>query len=219
MGSPEDELDRDDDEDQHSVNFAKPFAIGKYAVTFDEYDRYCALTDGNQPDDEGWGRENRPVINVSWDDAVAYCEWLSAQTGKGYRLPSEAEWEYAARAETVTAYWWGDKVGKNRANCHGCGSEWDKKQPAPAGSFDANAFGLHEMSGNVLEWLQDCWHDNYAGAPADGSVWEEGGNSSLRGIRGGSWFFNPRSVRSAYRTGFNPGLRYYNLGFRLAQDR
>jgi formylglycine-generating enzyme required for sulfatase activity len=161
------------------------------------------------------------VISVSWEDAVAYAEWLSQQTGKHYRLPTEAEWEYTARAGTETAYWWGDEIGKNRANCNGCGSQWDGKQTAPVGSFKPNPWRLHDTAGNVYEWVQDCWHKNYAGAPEDGSkVWEtEGsGDCNLRVIRGGSWNDWPRLVRSATRGGHVPGLRANTLGFRLAQD-
>lgn len=220
MGSPEEEREHKKVEvPQHRVTFRKLFMMGKYAVTFAEYDQYCASIGRDQPDDEDWGRENRPVINVNWDDAVAYCEWLSAQTDKRYRLPSEAEWEYAARAGTTTAYWWGDTVGKNRAHCDGCGSEWDREQTAPVGSFYANAFGLHDMSGNVSEWVQDCAHWDYAGAPADGSAWEAGGVCGNRMLRGGCFYFDPGEVRSASRSmNFEVEHRNMGFGFRLAQD-
>lgn len=219
MGSPKEERGRHYSEGpQHRVTFAKRFAMGKYTVTFAEYDQYCASTGSQQPKDESWGRETRPVINVSWEDAVAYCKWLSAQTGKRYRLPSEAEWEYAARAGTTTAYWWGDELSTNRANCDGCGSKWDKKQTAPVGSFAANAFGLHDMLGNVREWVQDVSHNNYEGAPADGSPWEAGGEPNLRVWRGGSWTSDPRTMRSANRGKLWPNARFSFIGFRLAQD-
>jgi formylglycine-generating enzyme required for sulfatase activity len=158
------------------------------------------------------------VINVSWKEAVAYAEWLSKQTGKRYRLPTEAEWEYAARAGTEAAYWWGNEVGKNHANCAGCGSQWEGKQTAPVGSFASNPWGLHDTAGNVYEWVQDCWHEDYEGAPADGSgsLWEEG--VCVRVIRGGSLNLKPWSVRSANRSKDVPFNRYINLGFRLARD-
>ena len=137
-------------------------------------------------------------------------------TGQTYRLLSEAEWEYAARAGSTTAYPWGDDVGKNNANCYGCGSEWDGKRPAPAGSFAANAFGLHDMNGNVWEWTEDSWHSDYQGAPQDGSAWQ-GGDPSLRVLRGGSWLFIPRYLHSASRFRIRPDIRYNDLGFRLAR--
>lgn len=174
MGSLETEGGRDVDEGpQHGVTIGYSFEIGKYAVTFDEYDAFAKATNRTLPVDKGWGRGRQPVINVSFDDAQAYAKWLSDQTGKKYRLPTEAEWEYAARAGTQTWYWWGDDIGRNNANCDGCGSQWDNRQTAPVGSFKANAFGLHDTAGNVWEWVQDCWHENYNNAPGDGSAWLE----------------------------------------------
>jgi formylglycine-generating enzyme required for sulfatase activity len=205
----------------HSVRIPRPFAIGRYEVTFDEYDMFARLTGRALPADEGWGRGRRPVINVSWKGAVAYAKWLSGQTGKRYRLPTEAEWEYAARAGTETTYWWGDEVGKNRANCEGCGSEWDNKQTALVGSFAPNPWGLHDTVGNVWEWVQDCWHEGYASAPEDGSMpWETqaGDGCTRRVVRGGSWYFEPRYVRSAARSRYLPDYRLSYLGFRLARD-
>ena len=139
-------------------------------------------------DERGWGRGRRPVINVSWEDAVAYTKWLSGQTGERCRLPSEAEWEYAARAGSVTKYSWGNEIGSNQANCDVCGSQWDGKQTAPVGSFDPNGWGLHDLHGNVWEWVQDCWNGSYQGAPTNGSAWESG-DCSRRVLRGGSWNF------------------------------
>ena len=141
-------------------------------MTFDEWDA-CVAYGGCEPgvSDSGYGGGRKPVINVTWDDAQRYVAWLSRMTGKPYRLLSEAEWEYAARAGTQTAYSWGDKIGKGNANCNGCGSQWDNMQPAPVGSFAPNAFGLNDMHGNVWEWVEDCYHDNYDGAPTDGSAW------------------------------------------------
>ncbi len=146
----------------------------------------------------GFGRGQQPVINVSWDDAQRYVAWLSRITGKQYRLLTEAEWEYAARADSTTAYHWGDDIGKGNANCNGCGSEWDGKQTSPVGSFKANAFGLYDMVGNISEWVQDCYHDNFNGAPADGSAWTNG-DCDFRVLRGGSWDKNPRFLRAADR--------------------
>jgi formylglycine-generating enzyme required for sulfatase activity len=210
-----------DEQPVHLVRIPRPFAMGRYAVTFDEYDLFARAMGRTPPDDEGWGRSRRPVIYVSWEDAVAYTKWLSEQTGKRYRLPTEAEWEYAVRAGTETAYWWGDEVRKNRANCANCGSEWDNKQTAPVGSFAPNPWGLYDTVGNVWEWVQDCWHESYEGAPGDGSkVWEAegGGDCTLRVIRGGSWFDVPWGVRSAFRDWDKPDNRHDKLGFRLAQD-
>lgn len=209
-----------DEKPAHAVRIEHGFAIGKYEVTFAEYDRFAQATGWPLPGDQGWGRGSRPVIGVSWADAVAYTQWLSEQTGKRYRLPSEAEWEYAARAGTTTQYWWGNTVGNNNANCGECGSQWDSKQTAPVGSFSANPFGLYDTAGNVREWVQDCYHDSYAGAPATGTpAWEAGcQDGGRRVIRGGSWSYGPAFVRAANRGGFNPDFRLLNLGFRLAQD-
>ena len=158
----------------HEVRISRGFWLGKYEVTFAEYDRFTAATGRARADDRGWGRGRRPVINVSWEDAVAYTEWLSGQTGERYRLPSEAEWEYAARAESVTAYSWGNEIGRNRASCWGCQSQAVfRMETVPVGSFGANRWGLHDMHGNVWEWVQDCLNTNYRGAPGDGSAWGE----------------------------------------------
>lgn len=221
MGSSnDDESGEDDEKPQHRVTIAQPFALGQYAVTFAEYDVFATATERELPYDQGWGRGRRPVINVVWDDAQAYAAWLSEQTGKRYRLPSEAEWEYAARAGTTTRYWWGDDVGDNHANCDGCGSQWDSRQTAPVGSFEPNAFGLHDMLGNVWEWVEDCWHDRYAGAPVDGAAWgdADGGVCERRVVRGGSWTNFPRYLRSVNRYRSAPGYRSDFIGFRLAQE-
>ena len=200
MGSPSHEDGRDDDEGPvHRVTIAEPFAVGVREVTFAEWNA-CASSGGcggYRPDDEGWGRGNRPVINVSWKDAQAYVDWLSRKTGAEYRLLSEAEWEYAARAGTTTRYHWGDGVGRNRANCDTCGDSWGVT--APVGSFAANGWGLHDVHGNVWEWVEDCWNGDYTGAPSDGSAWESG-NCDARVLRGGSWSSGPRILRDAYRS-------------------
>jgi formylglycine-generating enzyme required for sulfatase activity len=199
----------DSEKPVHQV-FVAPFAMGRYEVTFAEYDKFAQATGRDKPKDGGWGRGNRPVIHVSMDDATAYGVWLSQQTGKQYRLPTEAEWEYAARAGTTTKYWWGKKIGSNRTNCTSSGSQWSGKQTAPVGSFAPNPFGLYDMMGNVWEWSADPWHKNYQDAPIDGGVWEEGGNPSYRVIRGGSWIFpctaagrlSVQSTSSAHFIGF-----------------
>ena len=181
------------------------FALGVYEVTFEDYDRFVQATGHRRPTDRGWGRGGRPVIDVSWEDAEAYVAWLSRETGESYRLPSESEWEYAARAGTTTRYSWGQDIGRNRAHCPGCGSRWDDYRTAPAGSFAANGWGLHDMHGNVHEWVADCWHENYARAPRDGTAWTSGGNCGRRVLRGGSWFYFPVFLRSAHRR--NPRCR------------
>ena len=178
----------------HEVVIGTPFAMSKYEVSFAEYDAFAQASGRSLPDDEGWGRGTRPVINVSWLDAQEYAQWLSKITGERYRLPSEAEWEYAARAGSSTAYSWGDEIGSNRANCWGCGSQWDRAKTAPVGSFPANAFGLHDMHGNVSEWVEDCYSDSYAGTPSDGTA-RVGDDCGYRVVRGGSWYNGPRASR------------------------
>jgi formylglycine-generating enzyme required for sulfatase activity len=218
MGSPASERGRSDDEEpQHRVVFAKPFAVAKFEVTFADWDACVAYGDCDpRVDDGGYGRGRQPVINVTWDDAKQYAAWLSRVTGKPYRLLSEAEFEYAARAGTLTAYPWGDEIGKNNANCAGCGSKWDNRQPAPVGSFAANRFGLYDMHGNVLQWVEDCYHDSYEGAPSDGSAWTAG-DCARRVVRGGQWDGNPRGIRSAYRYNLTPDDRDSVLGFRVGR--
>ena len=206
----------DDELPVHEVRVPS-FALGRYEVLFEEYDRFVAATGQESPGDQGWGRGGRPVINVSWEDATAYAEWLSAKTGERYRLPSESEWEYAARAGTTTAYSWGADIGQNRANCRDCGSRWDNEQTAPAGSFAANAWGLHDLHGNVHEWVEDCWHDSYARAPADGSAWTRGGDCVRRVLRGGSLLSFPGVLRSADRGRSDVGFRFGDVGIRLAR--
>jgi formylglycine-generating enzyme required for sulfatase activity len=155
---------------------------------------------------------------VSWDDAQRYVAWLSRMTGRNYRLLSEAEWEYAARAGTQTVYPWGDVIGEGNANCEFCGSQWDGKQTAPVGSFAANAFGLYDMEGNVYEWVEDCVHANYDGAPTDGSAWTADGDCNARNVRGGSWGSIPRGLRSASRVRGRAHGAGSLLGFGVARD-
>lgn len=220
MGSPPSERERSADESpQHKVTIAQPFAVGRFEVTFEEWD---ACVDGGGcndyvPSDQGWGRGRRPAINVSWDDAQAYVAWLRKKTGKSYRLLSGSEYEYATRAGTQTAYPWGNTIGKNNANCHSCGSQWDARETAPVGSFAPNKFGLYDMLGNVREWTEDCYHETYVGAPADGSAWTAGGNCYHRVVRGGSYLLDPAFLRSASRYWFAEDYRLRYLGFRVAR--
>jgi len=206
---------------RHEVAIAERFAVGKYDVTFDDWDA-CVSVGGcaqeGRANDYGWGRGRRPVMYVSWEDAHAYVAWLSRMTGKTYRLLSEAEYEYAARAGTQTAYPWGDEIGKNNANCQGCGSQWDaKNQTAPVGSFAANKFGLYDMVGNVWSWVEDCWHNNYDGAPTDGSAWNAAKDCKKPIIRGGSWLDNPRDLRAAVNNWVSSVVQYDYLGFRVGR--
>jgi formylglycine-generating enzyme required for sulfatase activity len=196
------DLQGDGDADElpvRPVQIAKPFAISRYPVTFEEYDFFAERNGRAKPSDEGWGRGRRPVINVNWYDATAYAEWLSQQTGKRYRLPTNAEYEYAARGGRETRYPWGDELGRDNANCSGCGSLWDGQRSAPVGRFAPNGFGLHDMSGNVWQWTQDCWDVDYKSAPVDGSAHAVGAYCDKKVQRGGSWSSPVREVRSANR--------------------
>ena len=213
MGSAPDEADAHDSErPRHQVEIGWRFALGRYPVTFEQYDHFCRETGREQPLDRGWGRGRRPVINVSWHDAAAYCAWLSERTGASYRLPSEAEWEYACRAGTTTAYSWGDAFDANRANAW---SELGRTTDVDA--YQPNGWGLHDMHGNVWEWCEDVWHGNYTGAPEDGSAWVRDRDPDRRVLRGGSWIEIPRSIRSADRFRGAPESRYYGAGFRVAR--
>ena len=200
-----------DENPPHSVS-VRSFALGKYEVTQGQWKAVM----GSNPSGFKECGDNCPVEQVSWSDIQQYLAKLNGMTGMKYRLASEAEWEYAARAGSTGKYSWGNEIGRNQANCNGCGSRWDDKSTAPVGSFSANAFGLHDMHGNVWEWVEDVWHDNYAGAPTDGSAWKSGGDSSRGVLRGGSWNFNPGFLRSANRFGNSPVFRS-GLGFRLAR--
>ncbi|KFB69039.1 formylglycine-generating enzyme family protein [Candidatus Accumulibacter vicinus] len=245
MGSPESERGRRDNEGpQHKVRIGKPFALGRYAVTVGDFKRFVLASgyrsEAERNPDEGiwawdaakgdWGPskdrnwrdpgvaqdDRHPVVGVSWKDALAYVKWLGEKSGKTYRLPSEAEWEYAARAGTTTAYPWGDDPGSRCGNFFGSGSAWSGKGTAPVGSFAANAFGLHDMIGNVWEWTQDCWSESYVGAPDDGRSWESG-DCGRRVVRGRSWGDGSGVARAAFRGRSGPGSRDVNLGFRLAR--
>jgi formylglycine-generating enzyme required for sulfatase activity len=209
-------LPTDDQGPAHRVNL-DGYLIGATEVTFEEYDRFVRATGGRFPNDFGWGRGRRPVVDVNWSEAVEYAEWLSAETGRPYRLPSEAEWEYAAAAGQRTPYWWGFQVEKGRAVCFDCGTLWDNRSTAPAGTFDPNPLGLYDTAGNAMEWVADCYHPNYVGAPADGSAWGAD-NCRYRVARGGAFNKPARSMGSTVRHRFDPGTRLNMLGFRLARD-
>jgi formylglycine-generating enzyme required for sulfatase activity len=195
---------------------ARNFAASKFDVTFADWDACVSVGGCPQVGDNGFGRGTTPVTNVTWDDAQQYVAWFSKMTGKPYRLLTEAEWEYAARAGTTTAYSWGDEIGKGNANCNGCGSAWDNRESSPVGSFKPNTFGLYDMAGNVWQWGQDCYHGDYNGAPTDGSAWTTG-DCSVRVLRGGSWYVNPRNLRSADRGRNATDFRSTNLGFRVGR--
>ena len=235
---------------QHRVHIAGPFAIGRYALSFDDYDHYDVDAVGENiaapespglvsrllgrkqtvdraltrsPDKRGWGRGRRPVIFVSWDQVVAYSRWLATQTGRPCRLPSEAEWEYAARAGTTTPFWWGESITTDQGNyngnyTYGGGPEGEyREKTLPVDAFDANPWGLYQVHGNVLEWVQDCWNENYVDAPDDGSAWEKGDCHS-RLVRGGWYFIRPWRLRSANRNRATRGNGGIDIGVRLAQD-
>ena len=210
---------------QHEVRIGRGFRMGVHEVTLGQFKQYIAAAgrDNLLTDDfiqYNSNGDRAPVTYVSRHDAQRFIGWLNKKEGtQAYRLPSEAEWEYAARAGTTTRYSWGNEIGRNRANCDGCGSRWDDKHPAPVGSFAPNGFGLYDMHGNVWEWVADCWHGNYKGAPTDGSAWTSGCSSSDSAVlRGGSWIKDPRFLRSANRGRASPSDRYNNYGFRLVQD-
>lgn len=209
-------LRREAENPAHTV-MVTPFQLSQHEVTFNEYDQFVKLTARSYSPKSGiWGRGLRPVINVSWDDAQAYATWLSQATGKFYRLPSEAEWEYAAGSGAKKETWAGTFNERELGNY----AVYDGNETAEVGSKQPNALGLYDLSGNVWEWVEDCWHENYDGAPTDGAPWfeGEGGECSQRVIRGGSWHGNaPEGLRSSYRSGYSTDYRLTYLGFRLAQ--
>jgi formylglycine-generating enzyme required for sulfatase activity len=209
---------------QHEVTIAQPLAVGRFAVTFDEWD--ACVDDGGcngyRPSDQGWGRGHQPAINVNWDDAKAYAAWLSRKTGKSYRLLSEAEREYVGRAGTTTPFWWGSSLSGSQANYNGTRTYngqplgENRQRTLPVESFSPNPWGLYQVYGNNYDWVEDCWHDDYYGAPADGSAWVF---ESCKGhvVRGGSWTSAPWILRSAFRGWFPTAFRSSNHGFRIAR--
>lgn len=236
MGSDKAESGHLDEKPQRTVKIARPFAVSKFETTFAQWDACAADGPCPKADDAGFGRENYPAINVSWRDIKAYVNWLSAKTGKSYRLLTEAEFEYAARGGTRTAWFWGGNEDKNKscafANLH---DETGKKahpnyvwshalcddgagENARTGQYKPNGFGLHDMLGNVREWVEDCHQTGYAGAPDDGSVRPHSGQCAKRVVRGGGWVDGPSTARAAYRYSEDEGMRNYQLGFRVARE-
>jgi len=209
--------DGDTDELPPSELDVGEFAIGVYEVTFEDYDRFCESTGCRLPDDQGWGRGRRPVVNVTWDMATAYTGWLSGQTGNRYRLPTDAEWEYAARGGTQNRFWWGGDPGSARSNCAECGSLWDGEKTSRVGRFNPNPFGLYDTAGNVFEWVTDCWNDDFSLAPKNGSAVEKP-NCGVRVIRGGAWSFPAREIRSANRWRNFQSRRSDDTGFRVVRE-
>lgn len=209
-------LPSDDEGPAHRVDLAG-FLIGATEVTYDDYDLFVRATGGRFPSDFGWGRGRRPVVDVSWEEARAYAEWLSRETGRRYRLPSEAEWEYAAAAGARTPFWWGFRLEQGRAVCFDCATMWDNRSTAPAGTFDPNPLGLYDTAGNAMEWVEDCYHPSYVGSPANGRAWVDPG-CGFRVARGGAFSKPSSSMRSTARQGFDPNTRLNMLGFRVARD-
>jgi formylglycine-generating enzyme required for sulfatase activity len=214
---------------QHWVTIGRPFALGRLPVTVAEWRQFVAATRWSAGD-VNWAApgftqtDEHPVVGVSWLDAQQYLRWLSARTGKIYRLPTEAEWEYACRAGTGTAFCCGDTIGPGQANYDGRFSYNGGPHGASprgttvTGSYPPNPWGLCDMHGNVWEWVQDVVHDSYEGAPVDGSAWEEGGRQGRRILRGGSWLYHPRYLRSALRNGFSERLANDKVGFRVVRE-
>lgn len=199
----------------HQVTI-KPFLLGRYEVTFEQYSKFCDATGRQIPPANGWGIEKRPVINVSWHDAVDFTRWLSEKSGKTFRLPSEAEWEYAAHGGTKTKYPWGDHIDKNQANCANCGSTFDGT--SPVGSFAPNHYGLYDMAGNVYEWCLDSLNDTYTGAPTDGSAWLTG-NNERKINRGGSWQRRDIDATVSRRCHDEASLKNSEIGFRVLLEQ
>jgi formylglycine-generating enzyme required for sulfatase activity len=223
MGSPANEAGRKKSEGPpHRVRIAASLAVGKYPVTFREWEAFAGRTQSAyRPPENGWGGGERPVINVSWSDALAYCEWLSISTGHVYRLLSEAEWEYCCRAGATTRYAYGQTISSEQANFNAsahpvAGSKNTfRSRTTPVGQFEPNAFGLADMHGNVSEWTQDSWYDDYTGAPNDGRPWN--GLGARHVLRGGSWYDFPQDLRSAHRAWAVPSERSSNIGFRVCR--
>ncbi len=226
MGAPENEEGyRINEGPQHRVHIDK-FAVGQFEVTFDEWE--ACVKDGGcggyTPKDQGWGRGKRPVIYISWDDAKAYTVWLTGKTGKTYRLLTEAQWEYVARAGSTTPFWWGISASTNQANYDDSFTSMGDKggyrgKTVPVDSFKANPWGLYNVHGNVWEWVEDHFHKSYRGAPTDGQAWVVTSNNKIatRVMRGGSWLNPSKHVRSAVRNLIYRNFRANNIGFRVAR--
>ncbi len=231
MGSPETELRREfwkkgTESPQHKVHLQTPFAVGKFSVTFDEWDACVSAGSCNmyRPSDEGWGRGRQPVINVSWDDAQGYVDWISRKTGKNYRLLSEAEREYVARADTETTFWWGSTISTRQANYDGrlysfSGEPKSERRDRtlPVNTFAPNPWGLYNVHGNVWEWVDDCWVENYTNAPPNGHLSRKDGDCKIHVIRGGAWSYIVFNLRAAARYRFPTATRGKDIGFRVAR--
>ncbi|KAA0089610.1 formylglycine-generating enzyme family protein [Paraburkholderia sp. T12-10] len=201
----------------HPVRIATAYALGKYPVTVGQWNACVAAGACQRVPDTSDPGPNAPIHNVSWDDAAQYVKWLTKASGKRYRLPTEAEWEYAARGGTTTRYWWGDDMMKGKVNCKDCGPPWRAEGPDNVGSFAPNPFGLYDMAGGVWEWVSDCWHSSYKGAPTDGRSWEDAYCQS-RVIRGGSWLDGQGYMLTSTRFKYDQSVRYTANGFRVARD-
>jgi formylglycine-generating enzyme required for sulfatase activity len=201
----------------HRVSIGAPFAIGKFPVTVEQWNACVAAGACQKLTPESNSIKTAPARDLSWDDAQQYVKWLTRTTGKPYRLPTEAEWEYADRAGTTTAYWWGEQMRKGNANCKDCGDPWHKEGPENVGTFAANPLGLYDMNGGVWEWTADCWHNTYQGAPVDGHAWDSPG-CEMRAIRGGSWREGGDYMLSATRFKYSAGVRQSQNGFRVVKD-
>jgi formylglycine-generating enzyme required for sulfatase activity/serine/threonine protein phosphatase PrpC len=215
MGSPGSSRHADE-RPRHSVTVPR-FAMSKHEITFAEYERFAAATGRKLPDNLYLEKATHPVFFVTWDDAFYYAKWLTEQTGHKYRIPSEAEWEYAAGAGKTSPFWWGFNEEPNRAHCFGCGTSFDPRKPTKVGSFPPNPFGLHDTAGNIAEWVADCWHDTYTGAPTDGGVWE-GGDCVYRIARGGAFSSPPQSIRHAKRDRYKSDQMYDHIGIRVVRE-
>ncbi|MGH7123389.1 MAG: SUMF1/EgtB/PvdO family nonheme iron enzyme [Stellaceae bacterium] len=211
MGSNEDPTEKP----IHRVSI-KPFAIGKYPVTVREW-KACVAASACASEVAGAGEDDRPVTNASWADAAKFASWLAQATNRPYRLASEAEWEYAARGNTETKFWWGASLAAGKANCKGCGDPYDAAQPLKVGQFAPNPFGLYDMGGGVAQWVEDCYHRDFAGAPTDGSAWV-GGDCFTHVLKGGSWRNDSSYVRPASRDQYDTAVRYPTHGFRVARS-
>ncbi len=220
MGSDE----RADEQPIHKVTIEYDFYMSKYQVTFEEYDLFCEATGKEKPDDEGWGRDKRPVINVYWEDATEYCEWRSRKEGKTYRLPTESEWEYACRAGTTTKWSFGDdelelaQYAWFKKNSYDKGSEHKDYGTHSVGTKKPNPWGFYDMHGNVYEWCEDWEFENYNKTPTDGSAHEYGDKASYKILRGGSWDGSSHYTRSSDR-GMEADDRIHDFGFRLVLQR
>ncbi|HZB90558.1 MAG TPA: formylglycine-generating enzyme family protein, partial [Stellaceae bacterium] len=209
MGSNEDASEKP----IHRVTIA-PFSIGRYPVTVGDW-KGCVAATACPP--IAAGDDKAPMTDLSWDDAIKFVAWMRGTRNENYRLPTEAEWEYAARGGTKTRYWWGNEAGFGMADCKGCGEPYNARAPLAVGSFPPNPFGLHDMGGAVAEWVSDCWHHDYVGAPADGASWEEA-DCDQRVLRGGSWENDANYLRTASRDSYDASVRYPTHGFRLARS-